>query len=958
MWKRFLCSNTLYIAFIMPRTLLFAYSLTLVFLLCANELYAQNNGKIFGTVIDNDTKEPIIGAASYIKVLSNGAVSDLEGNYEIKNVPNGTYTITFSYLGYQRIEKEITIENGKELRLDIKMLSSTIQGEEITVLAQAAGQAAAIQQQLNSNTIVNVVSRERLQEQPDQNAAESVARLPGVSVQRDAGEASKVVIRGLSPKFNSITVNGVRIPGSDPTDRSVDLSLIPPEVLDGIEVFKALTPDKDADAIGGTVNLLLRKAPEGFRGDFALEGGYNDLKQTFQDYKGSLNISDRIFDGKLGILLTASAQQINRSAQIVNAEYIFTENDSLLLVEDLNLTDNTELRDRYGLGLSLDYAVGNNEFFLSSFMGRTDREELRVRKRYRVENTRTEYDLRDRNRFSAVYINSLRGEHKANKLKLDWQLSQSFALSKTPNENFGRFVEVGAYNTVPSGREPLADIPGFARNNLDNTYYLFGTNTQRRNSDRDVTASVNATYDFELGEKISGYLKVGAKIWDKKRLANEDELRTPFGAIDRIGQDNADEFDLVNGRIGINNFIDPNYDSSSFLDNQGFLITTGLSQGAINGFHDRFGDIYETNRVIDLGDYEAGEQITSAYVMTEINLGKALTIIPGIRYEQTENNYVGNFGFLFNDLGRSGTISDTTGGQTYDAFFPMVQMRLNITENISLRLAYTQTLARPDYFNLVPFELINDTERSIARGNPNLQPTSARNYDAFLSFFSPRYGYLSIGGFYKELDNIDYQTISRIQEQGEFRGYLLTQVVNSTEITTVLGFELDLQTDFRFLPKPFNGFVMSTNLAIIESKTFFPIQVNTGVRSPNPPFTPIIIDTVRSGRLPGQPNLVGAFTLGYEVGGFSARISLNHQQRILQSIGNIELTDVSSDDFSFWDFQITQKIARYEGLSIFANVNNFTNERESTTIGGGDQFRLARRELYGLRGTIGARYKF
>jgi len=943
----------------MLRTLLFACSITLVFSLGTTKLQAQNTGTLVGKITDNDTNESIIGAAVYIQALANGAVTDLDGKYLVKNIPNGTYTVAFSYLGYQKLEKEITIVNGQELRLDVKMLSAAIQGEEVTILGQAAGQAAAIQQQLTSNTIVNVVSRERLQEQPDQNAAESVARLPGVSVQRDAGEASKVVIRGLSPKFNSITVNGVRIPGSDPNDRSVDLSLIPPEVLDGIEVFKALTPDKDADAIGGTVNLLIRKAPEGFRGDFALEGGYNGLKETLQDYKGSLNVSDRLFNNKLGVLLTASAQQINRSAQIVNAEYVFTENDSLLLVEDLNLTDNAEIRDRYGLGLSLDYAVGKSEFFLSSFMGRTDREELRIRKRYRVENTRTEFDLRDRERFSAVYTNSLRGEHKpTNKLKVDWQLSQSYALSKTPNENFGRFVEIGAYNPVPSGREPLEDIPGFARNNLDNTYYLFGTNTTRRNSDRDVTASVNTQYDFELSEAVDGYIKAGAKIWDKKRLANEDELRTPFGAIDRIGQENADDFDLVNGRIGINTFIDPNYDNSSFLDNQGFLITTGLSQGAINGFYDQYSDIYETNRVIDLGDYEAGERITSAYVMSEINIGNALTIIPGIRYEQTENNYAGKFGFLFNDLGRSGTISDTTGGQTYDAFFPMVQMRLNISENISLRLAYTQTLARPDYFNLVPFELINDTERTIARGNPNLQPTSARNYDAFVSLFSPQYGYLSVGAFYKELDNIDYQTISRIQEQGEFRGYLLTQVVNSSEITTVLGFEVDLQTDFRFLPKPFNGFVMSTNLAIIDSETFFPIQVNTGVRSPNPPFTPIIIDTVRSGRLPGQPNLVGAFTLGYEVGGFSARVSLNHQQRILQSIGNIELTDIASDDFSFWDFQVTQKISRYDGLSIFMNVNNFTNERESTTIGGGDQFRLSRRELYGIRGTIGARYKF
>ncbi len=83
--------------------------------------------------------------------------------------------------------------------------------------------------------------------------------LPGVAIQRDAGEATKVVVRGLSPKFNSVTINGVRIPATDPSDRSVDLSMISQDILAGIEVFKALTPDMDADAIGGTIKSCHKK---------------------------------------------------------------------------------------------------------------------------------------------------------------------------------------------------------------------------------------------------------------------------------------------------------------------------------------------------------------------------------------------------------------------------------------------------------------------------------------------------------------------------------------------------------------------------------------------------------------------------------------------------------------------------------------------------------------------------
>ncbi|MEO1020970.1 MAG: TonB-dependent receptor [Bacteroidota bacterium] len=921
--------------------------------------FAQN-GSIKGKVIDAETKEPVFGANVYIQTLSKGDVTNFEGEYTVKNVPPGDYQVRFSYLSYQTENYDVRVEPGQEVVLDIELRSVTVQGEEVVVLAQAQGQAAAIKQQLESNTIVNVVSKERIQENPDQNAAESVARLPGVSVTRDAGEASKVVVRGLSPRFNSITVNGVRLPGTDPDDRSVDLSLIPPEVLDGIEVFKALTPDKDADAVGGTVNLLVKSAPAGFKGEVRMEGGYNDLTQTFQDYKGGINLSNRFFNNKLGVLFTGSAQQVNRTAHILDAQYLVIEETQNFNIEDLNLTDNQELRDRYGLGLNLDYSIGNNEFFFNSFMGRTDRDELRVRKRYRVENTRTEYDLRERDRFSQVYSNSLRGEHVKNQIKWDWQLSNSFSLNKTPFSNFARFEERAAYDPVPDGNTPLNEIPSFALNNLDNTSYLFGTNNFRRTADRDITAQANMKIAFRAGEDVGGYLKFGGKYWDKQRSNNEDEIRTRFGTISSIGQNNPDLFDLTpNGDIRISNFIDQDYDPDPFRDSQGFLLSPGLSSSLLRDFAETYEEFYDTNRVQQLRDYEAGETITSAYIMTEINVGERFTFIPGVRYEHTDNDYQGVFGDLAQELGLFGELRDTTGGQSYDGFFPMFQMRFQVTEAVSFRAAYTETLSRPNFFNLVPFEQINDTEFTVSRGNPDLQPTSARNFDLFLSFFDPQIGYLSIGGFYKELENIDYTAITRVRDpESIFNGYELTQVINSEELTTIRGFEVDFQTDFRFLPKPFNGLIFNGNVAFIDSETFYPLFIVTDERDPNPPFQPVVIDTVRSGKAPDQPDFVAALTIGYEIGGFSARASLNHQDDILFGLGQIDTGDELTSSFSFWDFQVTQKLQSFEGLSVFLNVNNFTAERERSTIGSGDINNLTFRQFYGLRATMGARLRF
>ena len=127
----------------------------------------------------------------------------------------------------------LKVGEGENLKQDFKLVAVSIEGETVVVTAQASGQNAAINQQLASNTVTNVVSAARIQELPDANAAESVGRLPGVSVLRSGGEGTQIVIRGLQPKYNNVTVDGVRMASSNPNDRSVDLSMISPFPLRG-----------------------------------------------------------------------------------------------------------------------------------------------------------------------------------------------------------------------------------------------------------------------------------------------------------------------------------------------------------------------------------------------------------------------------------------------------------------------------------------------------------------------------------------------------------------------------------------------------------------------------------------------------------------------------------------------------------------------------------------------------
>lgn len=916
-------------------------------------VWGQSTGIIKGSVADSVSGEEIYGVNLYIIELSKGDATDINGQFQINNVPAGNYKISISYLGYTTKLVDVSVVNGQETELNIELISDFVQGEEVQVLGQAAGQAASLREQMSSNTIVNVVSPERISELPDQNAAESVGRLPGVSVQRNAGEAQKVVVRGLSPKFNSITVNGVRLPGTDENDRSVDLSLIPPDVLGGIEVFKALTPDKDGDGIGGTVNLLVRKAPAEFRGDVRIQTGYNDLRSEFGQYKGSGNISNRFFDNKLGILITGSVQRANRSSEYLEADYTYRQESGGVEIENLNLAHINEIRQRYGASISVDYDLDHTALFLSSFMGKTDRNEVRRRKRYRVGNGRVEHDLRDREINNQVYSNSLRGEHDFEGAKLDWQTSHSYSLTKRPYSLYSRFQELTAYKDGLVDNQGPEPIPQYARNNLSETWFQYSTFEPQRGTDRNITAEVNLQIPYRLSGLGNGFLKLGGKYRDKKRVQNIDSYQTDFGVASQIGQSNSERYDLYNDEhIRINNFIDPDFQTENVL-NGDYEFGPGLNNHLLNDFYKEFQNRYDLNRFVELSDYTAGESIAAAYIMTEFNISNKLMILPGVRYEYTENFYEGKYGNLFGNLGKNGTLSDTTGGQEYGELLPMMHLKYNIVEGVDLRLAVTRTLSRPDYFNLVPSEFINEAEFTIARGNPDIKHTKALNYDAFLSFYKSSLGYFSVGAFYKLLDDIDYITESRIQE-GNFAGYRVTQPINGSQ-STVKGIEFDLQTDFRFLPSPFDGLILNTNATFIDSETFFPFLKRAG-NDPEPPFAPIFVDTSRAGKLPGQPDFVANLTIGYEKGGFSGRVSYSFQKQILERVGRLPEVDIIADTYGYWDVSINQTFKSLSSFVFFFNLNNFTRQSESSFTG-------ARRYtgeniIFGMTADAGIRYKF
>ena len=298
-------------------------SLSFSILFCLSFLvsaYAQTGtGNIAGTITDENS-QALAGATIVIESLNLGTIADANGNYQLMGVPSGKQTVTISFIGYAVELVEVEISRGDLYTLDRQMTLAAVDLLEVTTYGQARGQVAAIQQQINAMGITNVISGEKLNELPDVNVAEAIGRLPGLMVERNRGEGQKIIIRGLAPKYNTISIGGHMAPSTSPDDRSTDLNMISPEILGGVEVLKANTADKDADGLGGTVNLTLREAPAGFKASAGVLTGYSGHSNSLSNFRGTFYLSNRFFGDRLGLMVTGNAEVAERNSDKFDVE--------------------------------------------------------------------------------------------------------------------------------------------------------------------------------------------------------------------------------------------------------------------------------------------------------------------------------------------------------------------------------------------------------------------------------------------------------------------------------------------------------------------------------------------------------------------------------------------------------------------------------------------------------------
>jgi len=940
---------------------------------------AATTTTIEGYVKDVKTGQALPGANIMIVGTSLGAASDINGKYYIAKVPPGTYTLRATFIGYKNLD--VTIQTGikKKIRQDFKLEYVGVKGEDIVVTAQAEGQMEAINQQLSARSIVNVVSSDRIQELPDANAAESVGRLPGVSVLRSGGEGNKVVIRGLSPKYNSVMIEGVRMASTDFDDRSVDLSMISPYMLEGIEVMKAITPDQDADIIGGSVNFKIKEAEEGrgIRYDFISEGGYNGLKNTYNDYKFVFNVSTRLFNSRLGILAQADIERRNRSSNEMGASYYLKgpelNKENPVYIKGLNLDDVTRDKQRFGGTFVMDYRIPAGKIALVNFLSFSDTKIQDRNESYNIDGATHNYSATDSRRKLNVMTNVLNYEQQFPLMKVDAKLSHTVSDNDAPDNLTFNFQELTAFTGVTEKVAPT-EIPRYAKNSIETTQLISINEFDKKSKDTQLTAALNFEMNYRFSRQITGKVKFGGKYRYKDRSFDHNAaggaLNLGSGQVTRNAILDAFPWMKETVQSGSSNltyplFIDPNYDPGTFLSGE---YTLGPTPN-IALMHDVMDVIrkvqevesYHKNDVTShTNDYSGNEYYSAGYIMTDLNIGPTIKIIPGVRFEHLKTAYTGVRGnSSYTGSRENYQHHDTTMVKTNDFWLPMVHVRYKPFQWFDVRFAYTNTLSRPDFRYIIPRYNIGRT--SVSWNNYKLKPSLAENFDLYFSVHENRIGLFTFGGFIKRINDLIYPIKKIISDPAEYelgnetKDLEIYTHINNPHRADVWGIEIDWQTHFWYLPGFLRGLVLNANYTHIFSEAKYPrTEVNVDYQ-----FYPVFkivktyVYSFYKDRLLHQPNNIVNTAIGYDYKDFSVRLSMLYQSNIFKRTDFWpELREIT-DDYLRWDLSIKQNLPWF-GLQIFCNINNITGALDKD-LNQGSLFPAAEQH-YGRTMDIGLRW--
>ena len=910
------------------------FALLSLLLLCSR-VYS---GNIKGVVRDASTGDLLIGATVMIVENEKGMFTGFDGSFVFRNLQAGKYQIICSYVSYQTQTVSTQVPANGDAQVEINLSSVSKDISEVVVYGNSdlSTDKSARASERNAMNVINIVSANMIELSPDLNVASVVQRMSGVTMEKNSsGEPQYAILRGMDKRYNYTLVNGIKIPSPDNKHRFVPLDIFPGELLDRLEVTKSLTADMEGDASGGVINMIMKDAPTGMSLQANAAMGYNSrfikndfigfntdkiimksprevngktyaatmadfnnqngalISQSFSpNYTAGLSIGNRFLNRKLGVLFATNIQNNYRGANSTYFDDQMIQTDKYIRVTEQNDRIYFENQKQYGFHIKMDYQF-NARNKIEMYNAYIDMQNFQVR-----QNTATSFKLNydpSVGNYDLSYQTRFRSIFQQ---VYTSTLQGKHLLWADINAQWSLVYSI-AKNRMPE--QTHINIDNLVQNNVDNIYADADGSTRRweHNSDRDYAGYLNFSKKFLISD-IPLNIKSGALYRNKSRTNSYVNYR----------------FKPVNGdqRYGLH------YET---LDEISWtLFTPSGSVGPL--------------------EYDAHENIFSTYIMASIEY-ENLFFNAGIRDEFTDQGYY----MHFPNAGES-----PDGSQVYSDILPSAQFKYSPNKKSNIRLTYFKSVNRPGFFEIVPYQIINEDYDEF--GNKNLKRAKIDNLDMRFEYFPKPTEQLMAGIFYKKLkDPIEFAFYTVNSRQW---GYMPINF----GVANNLGFEIDFIKYIRNV-----GFKINytyTYSAITTSKIQYSYDETNTLRRNS-------LDQIRP--LANQANHVANATLMCRIPriGFDGQISSSYTGEKITIVSQYYDSDYWQKPAWIFDASAEQKLK--SGLSIFIKVNNILNAPQvlfvKTHNTYNDKFpmqnpqsneTLIREDFYGRVYLVGLRYKF
>ncbi|HTB52400.1 MAG TPA: TonB-dependent receptor [Ferruginibacter sp.] len=901
---------------------LFLFSLIFIIGISASS-FSQT---IKGSAFDAKTGEPLVGATVHLEDTKYSVTVNLDGSYVFKNVKPGTYKIEIDLIDYAKPEDiSIEVKDGNTIvrAPDFKLYQSDKKLIEVLLTSKdKKSDAAARSMEQKSDYIQNILSQRAIELSPDVTVANALQRVSGVNVQRDNnGEGRYAIIRGMDQRYNTTLINGIKIPSPDDKYRYVPMDLFPSELIERIEVIKALTPNMEGDAIGGVMNLVMKSAPDKFIFNVNASGGYSFLfsdrpfsafdhsgmnKNSPDQLHGStysatptdfsvgnlyyhnlsapissmigLTIGNRFFNKKLGVIVSAAYQNFYKGSNsdffVLSSQGYATTTGSLPNFTDADSRQFSTQTNRIAVNNKIDYIFNDrNKISLFNFYVHQNDYQARFTQdsTYGTNSSGTAKDVdikfRSKWQIQDLYNATLQGEHcLSNKLKFAWSGVYSIAENRIPDlSSYDYNDEVKFGNNGKIVSDSLS------------TYGSSVGHTWQYNTDKDLAGYANLTYKPHLFGKEVEF--EGGGLYRNKTRTNYyaeyslDVSTTPM-------PQNVQPLNFIET-------LPPSFSPNG--GNQGSVATT------------------QHNNV-----YTAHETITAEYIQTKFMLTSKLQVLGGVRIENTEEDYT-----LTN---QPIALPGQNATYAYTDVLPSIHFKYALNDKQNIRASYFKSLSRPGFGDIVPALYPPDDGDYDFKGNDTLQHTTADNYDLRYELFPGRGEQLILGAFYKSLQNpIEYYVTS----DGNSTSKLIITPENPPGGATNFGFEA-------VFTKYFGKFGIAANYTYTNSKVTTTKLVYSLTAGPNPQEQ--TTDTTQTRPLQGQAANIGNISLLYKNPkiGLDVQLALAYTGDFILQVSPYYNQDYWQKAYTQLDFSMEKKIAKH--FAFFAKVNNILNSQHKEFV--------------------------